>query len=88
MAGFEVPEYSFNPAHLAGRMVACAEEAGARVYTQSEVLSIEPMPKCALGVTLVGGDTVKVDILINALGNWINTIDLVLSLPRHECHLA
>jgi hypothetical protein len=81
-AAYEVPEYAFNPARLAGKFAAYAKSLGADILTKSIVDAIEPRENQRFCIRLTTGEKIDTDIIINALGNCVNHIHSELPLPR------
>jgi len=80
-AAYEVPEYAFSPARLAGKFAAYAEDFGAAIYTKSAVHTIECRANGRFYIHLTDGGKIETDIIINAMGNWANHIYSELPLP-------
>lgn len=81
-AAYEVAEYPFSPAHLAGRLAAYARSLGADIRTQSTVYAIEPQGNEKFCIRLSNGERIHADVIINALGNWVDHIHSELPLPK------
>lgn len=81
-AAYEVPEFSFNPARLAGKLAAYARSLGADIRTKSPVYAIEPGRNQTFRLRLRNEETINTDIIINAMGNWVNHIHSELPLPK------
>jgi glycerol-3-phosphate dehydrogenase len=79
---YEVPEYSFNPARLAGSLAAYASSLGAEILTGSPVQAVEVGASGKFLIRLSNGDTFETDLIVNALGNWANQVRSELSLPQ------
>src|SRR5260370_34095712 len=79
---YEVPEYSFNPARLAGSFAAYAKSLGAEILTGSPVQTLEARASGNFLIHLSNGDTFKTDLIVNALGNWANQVRSDLPLPQ------
>lgn len=70
---FEVPEYAFKPAELAGRLAALAEKFGAQIRTGSAVTSVKRVSG-HWTVTTSAGDTYEADLVFNAMGVWAGQV--------------
>ena len=81
-AAYEVAEYSFSPAHLAGRLAAFAARRGADIRTKATVYAIEPRENQKFCIRLANGERIQADVIINALGNWVHHIHSELPLPK------
>jgi FAD dependent oxidoreductase len=80
---FEVPEFAFNPARLASRLVSYARTGRASIRLGVPVLAVEPGSESRYEVILEDGEMVPADIVINALGSWCNQLESKdLPLPR------
>ena len=81
-AAYEVAEYAFSPAQLAGRLAAYAGSLGADIRTQSTVYAIELRGNEKFCIRLANGEKIHTDVVINALGNWVDHIYSELPLPK------
>lgn len=79
---YEVPEYSFNPARLAGSLAAYARSLEAEILTGSSVQVLGAGDSGKFLILLSNGDTFETDVIVNALGNWANQVRSVLPLPQ------
>ena len=80
---FEVCEYAFNPARLAARLAAFAERTGRCRIVFNRALSLTKTHSGFL-ISLANGKTIEADIVINALGSWVNTLRSDLPLPQFQ----
>jgi glycine/D-amino acid oxidase-like deaminating enzyme len=78
----ELPESSFSPAEVAGRLALRSLALGARIVLGVEAASIELTTSSDLVVGIRGRPSISADIVINALGNWSNTLSSSLPIPR------
>ncbi|MDJ0592830.1 MAG: FAD-dependent oxidoreductase [Pleurocapsa sp. MO_226.B13] len=82
----EIPEFSFNPARLAARLVEAAVRLGTCCVYRARAQRIDSHNNI-FQVGLNNGDVVEADWVINAMGNWSRTIQSNLPLPRLEITL-
>jgi hypothetical protein len=81
-AAYEVPEYHFNPARLAGKFAAYAESLGAAISTKSAIYAIEAGTGQQFCICLANGSKIKAHFIVNVLGSWSNQIHSELPLPH------
>jgi glycerol-3-phosphate dehydrogenase len=79
---YQVPEYSFNPARLAGSLAAYAKNLRAEILTGSPIQVLEAGDSSKFLICLSNGDTYEADFIVNALGNWANQFRSELPLPQ------
>jgi len=79
----EVPEYSFNPARLAGRFAQTCANAGGRIRAGQPVTRISRRAD-KLIIEVATGDRLDADIVVNTMSRWCNAIDLPPEAPRPE----
>jgi glycine/D-amino acid oxidase-like deaminating enzyme len=79
-AAFRVPEFSFRPAELAGRLAEAAGSLGGEVVF-GRVLRIARRAGM-LRAELESGQTMVGALMVNAMGGWVNDIETDLPIPR------
>jgi glycine/D-amino acid oxidase-like deaminating enzyme len=72
---FEVPEFSFNPARLAGRLAHFAEQNGAKVLYDHAVSGVTAS-KRSVDVVLASGRVERADCVVNMSARWSSSIQL------------
>jgi glycine/D-amino acid oxidase-like deaminating enzyme len=72
---YEVPEFSFSPARLAGRLAHFAERNGARVLADHVVTDVDANSR-SVRVKLASGQVETGDCVINMSAKWASTIRL------------
>jgi glycine/D-amino acid oxidase-like deaminating enzyme len=70
---FEVPEFSFSPARLAGRLALFAEQNGAKVLYDHAVTGVTAT-KRSINVELASGVVERADCVINMSARWSSSI--------------
>jgi glycine/D-amino acid oxidase-like deaminating enzyme len=80
---FEVPEYSFNPARLAARLMRFAENTGVCRIHFGTARNLTKR-NGVFQITTATGESVEVDAVINAMGGWLTTLrtDLPIWQPK------
>lgn len=68
-AVFQMPEYSFNPAAIARKLVSYSIETGRCEFIRARAKSVKSHGQSQV-VVCDGGETIKADIVIDALGGW------------------
>jgi glycine/D-amino acid oxidase-like deaminating enzyme len=72
---FEVPEFSFSPARLAGRMARFAEQNGAEILYDHAVTGLNAS-KGYVDVELASGRVERADCVINMSARWAASLHL------------
>lgn len=85
-AAFEIPEYTFRPARLAGQLALYARETGAEIAIHAGVSALEAGTQRQFMLHLADGEQLEADIVINTLGIWANHVASHLPLPRAVFH--
>lgn len=79
---YDVPEFAFNPAHLAGRFAAHALSLGADIVIGAAAESLDCDSQGRYRISLSDGRSYTSDLVINALGSWANQVRSELPLPH------
>lgn len=77
----QVPEYSFNPAKLAGRFAQTCVDAGGRVSLGCRVKRIERKADRLVAI-LDSGETLTADLVVNTMSRWCASISLPPDAPH------
>src|SRR5262249_34538624 len=86
-AAYEVPEYCFSPAHLAGQFAHYAICLGVEIRTRTRVCTIQQRKPQVLTLDLATGEHIHADIVINTAGMWVNSIPTELPLAHPQVEL-
>jgi len=76
-----VPEFSFNPARLAGRFAQTCVNHGGTVRTNQRATRLARMGD-KLVATFADGTTIAADVVINTMSRWCNELELPAGAPR------
>lgn len=77
----QVPEHSFNPAQLAGRLAQTCRNAGGSVLVGHSVIEVERQAD-RLIVRLGNGEELVADVVVNTMSRWCMSLGLPPEAPR------
>jgi glycine/D-amino acid oxidase-like deaminating enzyme len=78
---YEIPEHSFDPARLAARLVGFALNSGTTAMVNDRATRLERSER-QFSVGLASGGTIQCDVVVNAMGGWLNSLQSELPLWR------
>ena len=80
---FELPEFSFDPARLAGRFAQTCVALGGTVRPHADARRVSVRPGGVV-VTFADGEELVADVVVNALSRWSNNPVAPPGFPRFD----